>query len=223
MEETAKRQTCAQCGTCCEKGGPALHHEDWHLVEKGVIPLSHLYTLRAGEMAHNNVRGTLEPVPTDVIKIKKKNNTSACIYLDDEQKNCTIYNHRPVECRTLKCWDTRDIEKLYAKDRLDRKTILQGKPEFWDLVQDHQQRCDYGRLEKLIGQLETEHHEEALKTLSEIILYDRNIRTLLVEKTSIDPDICDFLFGRPLTTTLKGYGVKLKETEEGKWVISLNP
>lgn len=220
MEETAKRQTCTQCGTCCEKGGPALHHEDWPLVEKGVIPLSHLYTLRAGELARDNVREILLPVPTDVIKIKKKNNSSACIYLYDEQKNCTIYNHRPAECSALQCWDTRAIEVLYAKDRLDRKAVLKSKPEFWDLVQDHQERCDYGRLKQLIDQLDTTHHEEVLKTLSEVILYDRNIRALLVEKTNTDPDICDFLFGRPLTTTLTGYGIKFKEAESGKLIIT---
>lgn len=221
MANPIKNNTCAQCGTCCDKGGPALHHEDWHLVEKGVIPLSHLYTLRAGELARDNVREILMPVPTDVIKIKKKYNSSACVYLDGEQKNCTIYNHRPVECRALQCWDTRAIETLYDKDRLDRKTVLQNKPEFWDLVQDHQERCDYGLLKQLIDQLNTTHHEEALKTLSEIILYDRNIRALLVEKTNIDPEICDFLFGRPLTTTLTGYGIKFKESESGKLIITL--
>ncbi len=184
-----------------------------------MIPLNHLYTLRAGELAHDNVRDILMPLPTDVIKMKEKNNTSACIYLDNEQKNCTIYHHRPAECRALQCWDTRAIEALYAKNRLDRKTILQGKPEFWDLVQDHQQRCDYGRLEKLIGHIRRSATGEPLKSLSEIIHYDRNIRTLLVEKTGLDPDICDFLFGRPLTTTLTGYGIQLKETQEGKWVM----
>lgn len=219
MEETANRQTCAQCGTCCKKGGPALHHKDFPLVEKGLIPLSHLYTLRPGELARDNVREIVIPVPADIIKIKKKNNSSACIYLEDVKKNCTIYNHRPAECSTLQCWDTRAIEALYAKDRLDRKTILQNKPEFWDLVQDHQQRCDYGRLKQLIDQLDTVHHEEALKTLSEIILYDRNIRALLVEKTNLDSEICDFLFGRPLTITLTGYGIRFKETESGKLTI----
>ena len=221
MKNRVEQGVCRQCGTCCKKNGPALHKEDWPLVEKGLIPLSHLYTLRAGEMAHDNVRGTLEPVPADVIKIKGKSRTRACLYLDDMQANCTVYHQRPAECRALKCWDTQDIEVLYTKDRLDRKTILKDKPEFWGLVQDHQQRCDYGKLEKLIVQLEGPHHEKALQSLSEIIHYDRNIRTLLVEQTNIDPDICDFLFGRPLTNTLAGYGIKFNKAKSGGLIVQL--
>jgi hypothetical protein len=29
---------CRRCGTCCRKGGPALHREDRHLVVDGLIP-----------------------------------------------------------------------------------------------------------------------------------------------------------------------------------------
>lgn len=184
--------------------------------------MAYLYTIRAGEWARDNVRGELAPVPTDVIKINGKGGSWACQYLDDDQNTCGIYQHRPAECRVLECWDTRTIEALYDKNRLDRKTVLQKQPEFWALVKDHQQRCDYDMLKHLISRLETSHHEEALKDLSEIIHYDRNIRTLLIEKTQIDPAICDFLFGRPLTITLKGYGIRIKETEQGKWVITLD-
>ena len=221
MENRVTQKSCRQCGTCCEKGGPALHQEDLPLVQKGVIPLNHLCTLRAGEMARDNVRGTLEPVPTDVIKIKGKNSSRACRYLDESQTLCTIYDHRPAECRTLQCWNTRAIEALYSKNRLDRKTILQNRPDFWDLAKEHQARCDYGQLKQLIGKLESVQKKAALKQLSEIIHYDRHIRTLLVEKTGLNPDICDFLFGRPLTTTLPGYDLNIKKNHAGKWVIAL--
>lgn len=220
MECTVNHQTCAQCGTCCQKNSPGLHLEDLPLVEKGMIPLAHLYTIRAGELARDNVRGGLLPVPADVIKIKGKVGSWACIYLDDGQNSCGIYQHRPAECRVLECWDTRAIEMLYAENRLDRKTVLQQQPDIWELVRDHQERCDYERLKELIRRLETSHHEEVLKDLSEIIHYDRNIRLLLAEKAKIDPEVCDFLFGRPLTITLTGYGTRIKETDQGKLIIT---
>lgn len=213
MTNPGKKETCAQCGTCCRKNGPALHMEDLHLVEKGIVPLRDLYTIRAGEPARNNVREIVTEVSADIIKIKGKNKAWTCSYFEDRQNICGIYTHRPVECRALKCWDTREIEALYEKNRLDRGTLLRDKPEFRALVEDHQERCDYVRLKRLIDELQTERHVEALKSLSEIIHYDRNLRKLLVEKTGMDPGICDFLFGRPLTSTLVAYGVEFKDKE----------
>ncbi len=48
----------------------------------------------------------------------------------------------------------------------------------------------------------------------EIIRYDAEIRKLVVARGVLDPEILDFLFGRPLTKTLKNYGIKIHQ--EGK-------
>lgn len=211
MSDTDKKEACAQCGTCCKKNSPALHQDDLHLLEKGIIPLRDLYTIRAGEPARDNVRGIMTEVTSDIIKIKGKDKAWTCIYFKEDRSACGIYRHRPAECRALKCWDTGEIERLYEKDRLDRKTVLRDKPEFRALAEDHQQRCDYKRLKRLVDALDRADRGATLKSLSEIIHYDRNLRLLLVEKTRIDPGVCDFLFGRPLTMTLRAYGVELQE------------
>ena len=49
-------QACARCGTCCRKGGPSFHQADKKLIEKGLISSSQLYTIREGELAHDNVK-----------------------------------------------------------------------------------------------------------------------------------------------------------------------
>ncbi len=70
--QRGKEDVCHRCGTCCEKGGPALHHGDKALVEEGRIPAKYLFTIRKGEPAHDNVKGNTLFAQTDLIKIKSK-------------------------------------------------------------------------------------------------------------------------------------------------------
>ncbi len=57
MSESKPTQKCKQCGTCCRKSSPSFHKEDKPLIEKGVIPSKHLFTIRKGEPAYENVKG----------------------------------------------------------------------------------------------------------------------------------------------------------------------
>ena len=87
--------TCRRCGTCCKKGGPAFHQADKALIESGEIPSKYLYTIRKGEMAYDNVRRCLEPAGSDIIKIKGKGTSWTCLFFDEAQAACTIYDNRP--------------------------------------------------------------------------------------------------------------------------------
>ena len=208
---------CIRCGTCCEKGGPALHQEDRMLIEKGRIPSKHLYTIRKGELAHDNVKGRLMPVDSDVIKIKGKEDSWTCIFFDEHHKGCAIYSHRPLECRALKCWDTDELEKMYAGHRLTREDLISKVEGLWDLIKDHQAHCDYEKIKNLIGDLDGPHQGRARKKIMEIIQYDAEIRKLVLEKGGLDPAMLEFLFGRPLAQTLPGYGINVRQ--EGKKTI----
>ncbi|MCP4754949.1 MAG: hypothetical protein GY866_29075, partial [Proteobacteria bacterium] len=73
---------CIRCGKCCSKGGPAFHLQDRELLEKGAIHSRDIYTIRKGEPAHDNVKGGLFPVSTDIIKIKGQEDSWACIFLE---------------------------------------------------------------------------------------------------------------------------------------------
>lgn len=196
------------CGTCCRKGGPAFHLEDKPLIDDGLISARHLITIRKGETARDDVQGGLIHLPDDLIKIKGKKGSWECRFLDGQHR-CTIYEHRPVECRVLKCWDTIEIERIYSHDRLTRRDLL-GKVEgLWELIETHQAKCDYEIIRQLAVQLKSDPNGAARKKLNEIIAYDRHIRALVFSEHKIDKALEDFLFGAPLVVTLPRLGIPI--------------
>ena len=201
---------CIRCGTCCEKGGPAFHQVDRHLIEKGRIPSRYLFTIRKGEFAYDNVNARLIPMESDIIKIKGKEDTWTCIFFDEENKQCAIYQDRPQECRALKCWDTRELEKMYTRRRLTREDLISAIEGLWDLVKDHQNRCNYETINRLISDLDGPQPDRARRELLNIIQFDAEIRKLVLVKGGLDSEMLDFVFGRPLIETLPKYGVTIR-------------
>jgi len=207
-------RTCRRCGTCCRKGGPALHRQDSPLIEDGRIPAETLYTIRPGEPVQDNVAGRPSFADSDIIKIKGGGADWCCRFLETATNRCTIYDHRPVECRVLQCWDIRAIEALYERERLTRRDLLQGVEGLWDLIEDHERRCNYRRLRDLAGRLSGNSAEQkaALGDITEMVKYDESLRQLLVENGHTPAGMLDFLLGRPLTQTLPGFHIKVESS-----------
>lgn len=202
---------CIRCGTCCKKGGPSFHHEDKGLIEKGLILSKYLYTTRKGEMSYDNVKGHLIPSTSDIIKIKSRKGSLTCLFFNERENACTIYDKRPLECRVLKCWDTREIESIYAKNRLTRKDLVSKIAGLWDLIDDHQARCSYEKIHRLLKILDGEKKNDALKDILAMIRYDTQVRELSVQKGGLDPEVVDFLFGRAIKETIIMYGFKIEK------------
>ena len=204
-------KTCRRCGTCCCKGGPALHIADRNLVESGKIPLKSLFTIRKGEPAYDNIRNVVTPAPSDIIKIKAAEKEAAtCFYFAHDEVACRIYESRPVECRALACWDTEAIEALYDKERLTRSHLLGRLPGLIDFVSDHQEKVDYLRVAKLADQIRGENDKQsAVDEMLSMIRYDHSIRQVTVERTRLDAELLDFLFGLPLNITMRKFYLKL--------------
>ena len=219
MISHSKTHECQRCGTCCQKGGPALHKADKPLVDQGLLPASRLYTLRRGELAREPITDDLIELPTELIKLKGRNKTWACTFLESDGAQCHIYEHRPLECRSLKCWDTTEFEQIYNADRLTRRDLLENVSGLWDLVCDHEVRCAYALIRKLVNQLANNDREAALQVIIELVRYDMEIRTLVVEKGQLDPAMTDFLFGRPLMQTMTMFGLTIKKHGDGYKVI----
>jgi len=203
-EQKPRMTECIRCGTCCKKGGPCFHLADKHLIDKGIILSKYLFTIRKGELAYDNVRDELIPLTSELIKIKGKNGSGACIFFNESENKCDIYPNRPVECKALQCWDTREIEKIYLKNRLTRKDLLFDIEGLWKLVKDHQSRCAYEKIKKMFQQQDN-NKNVMQKEILEMIRYDTQIRHLVVKKGGMDSEILDFLFGRPLTITIKSF------------------
>jgi Fe-S-cluster containining protein len=218
-KQKGKMTTCRRCGTCCKNGGPSFHLEDKMLIEKGMIPLKFIYTIRKGERCYDNIKECFVPASSDILKINGQKGSRTCVFFNDTDKECTIYDHRPMECRILKCWDTGEIQRIYAKNRLTRKDLISSIEGLWELVEDHQKQCSYEMLKFFIDALlDKDHRHKALEGILNIIEYDHKIRSLSVQKASLDPDLTDFLFGRPITETIRIYGINIEE-KEGKYIL----
>ncbi len=188
-----------------------MHQEDKGSIENGLILSKYLYTIRKGEMAYDNVKGHLIPAASDIIKIKSQKDALTCIFFNEPKSSCTIYDKRPLECRVLKCWDTREIKKIYAKNRLTREDLVANITGLWDLIDDHQTRCSYEALQRHLQMLDGDNKDAALKDILAMVQYDTQIRELAVKKGGLDPDIVDFLFGRPIKKTINMYGFKIEK------------
>ncbi len=176
-----------------------------------MIPLDALYTIRKGELARDEARGRLAPVESDIVKIPRKKGTWTCRFFDEVSSRCTIYSCRPLECRVLTCWDTREVLRVYDRQRLTRRDLLERVPGLWPLVEAHQLRCDWGQISAWIapgGGIDQANHP----ALKEMIGYDEAMRELMAEK-GMDPGLMPFLFGRPLAAVLKAILAPVNQTD----------
>ncbi|MBI5062791.1 MAG: YkgJ family cysteine cluster protein [Desulfatitalea sp.] len=217
------KHQCRRCGTCCAKGGPALHRSDRDVVDSGKIPLKCLFTIRQGEPAYDNIRRSIAPAATDIIKIKgAADSDTTCIFLDQERVGCEIYESRPVECRVLTCWDTRAMMAMYDQERLTRADLLSRLPALNDLVAEHQERCGYDQVARWAERIKKElGGAEAVEALLDAIRYDQSLRQVAVERTHLDPGLLEFLFGRPLSITIRMFRLKLAKKGEQVTIVAV--
>lgn len=206
---------CRRCGTCCRRGGPALHREDKELVAAGHLPLTDLYTIRAGEPVRDDVAGgLLTAADTDIVKIREAPGSRACTFLDPGRNGCVIYRWRPLECRVLRCWDTAAIERCYRRGRLVRADLIGHIEGLRDLVAEHDRRCDARRLVAL-ARRRRGGDARAEVELAGMIRYDEALREGLVERGRVPAAMLDFLLGRPLKVVLRAMGILARQTSNG--------
>lgn len=211
--EESQLSKCQRCGTCCKKGGPALHIEDQPIIDRGGIPVTSLFTLRKGERAFDNINGGMIRLTEEIIKIKSVPGAAVCMYFNEADMSCRIYDHRPVECRTLECWNTGKIKAIYAQTRLTRALMVQKITWLAELVQTHEDRCSLERIQDLVQDRASDDPAAASK-LAEIINYDFHLRHLAAEKGGLPSEMADFLFGRPLAEIIPNqFGVNVRKTD----------
>ncbi|MDA3971506.1 MAG: YkgJ family cysteine cluster protein [Desulfobulbaceae bacterium] len=174
---------CKRCGICCEKGGPILHHEDRSFLQKNLVSLDQLRVIRRGESAFNPFTDRVEPAEVEMIKLAAGTGTSwECPF---HQKNgalsgCTIHGDRPMECRVLKCWDTRAIEAVVFKDCLTRSDLLGADNLLLGEILAHEERCAYGAVWLSIEGLKGNSRGVCLAEIQAVLSEDMQIRARLV-------------------------------------------
>ncbi len=207
---------CKGCGTCCRKGGPTLHLEDMPLIRRGVLPLEALVTLRAGELARDDVAGTLLPLEEETVKVAGTGEPDApwrCRFHGADGR-CGIYADRPAQCRALLCTDTRALEQLYARARATRTHVLACAPEGWrELAEAHEEQCALAPL--LSPARHADRDGDAADVLLEAVRYDLAFRELSVERAGVPSAVLPCLLGRPLAVLLEALGLAILRSEDG--------
>lgn len=197
---------CRACGACCRKGGPVLHREDLVLLEQGVLPPAALVTLRAGELARDDVRGTLAPLPEEAIKLVGSGGSWSCLYLEAVSNKCAVYARRPAQCRALYCEDAAALAAMYEQGRLTRAQALPALHPAWAaLAGAHEAECAWARLAPLA--LRAPCDAEAGQALLEAVRFDQGFRALAVERAAVPADALPLIFGRPLFALLADFGL----------------
>lgn len=214
-------EKCKQCGTCCRKGGPALHSQDLALIrESGIIDIADLVTLRKGELAYDQPAGKVQPLEEEIVKIRGTGVEWTCKFFAPESNACRIYHSRPIECQLLFCEDPDPLMEIYDKDRITRKDLLPEGHPLLELAQEHDEKCSplkVAELSAIITEADKTGKEapEATSELAEILSYDRSMRELVAEKTGIPESSLDFLFGRALTRILPTFGLSAASSGRG--------
>ncbi len=204
-----KNQTeCSRCGTCCANGGPALHKQDKELIEGGAIPISHLITIRKGELVHNPVTNRLQTARNELIKINGVGKEWSCFYFDPDQKGCTIYDRRPTACQALECWDTEAVEQLIEKDLLSRADLIGNDDPLYQAVVEHESNFPCPDLESIIKQGSPAQSRELEEAANREVIF----RTELVSSHDLSLGEELFYFGRPLFHLLISVGARVQES-----------
>jgi Fe-S-cluster containining protein len=219
MNSQESRTHCIRCGECCLRSSPTLHAKDLALVREGGFRIEHLYTIRKGELVRDNVRGRIVPADQEMIKVReKKGHSRTCIFYDGGKKACAIYEKRPAQCASLKCWDTTEFMELYQGPKLHRQDVVRNGV-LLGLIEEQEKRCGYAVLHDHVRRI-SEHGEKAVEKILELLKFDFHLRPFLAQKLELRVEEMDFFFGRPLTETIVMFGLKVERQPDGGFFLT---
>lgn len=215
------RDHCIRCGECCLRSSPSLQMEDIPKVTGGAIKRTDLYAVRAGELVWDNVHGELRKIPREIIKIREGKG-GACRFYDPAERSCVIYEHRPIQCAALTCWDPTEFMKVFAGPQASRKDIIQDT-NLLRLMKVHEERCGYALLERMVRAIQVR-GEQAVQIILGILRFDHEIRELSSSRLGLHPCEMDLIYGRPLRETIVMFGLKVALEPDGSFFLTLcNP
>ena len=203
---------CKQCGTCCRKGGPILHHADLSIIALGYIPHENLITIRKGEPVLHPLRSEPERAGHEMIKLSGQGSDWVCQFFNPNDNSCGIYANRPLECQLLKCWDTGALEEIIGRDTIGRSDIISHDHPATQLILMHDKECSWNScLEYATALADNPTHGESMTSLTTLVRQDLTIRYRAVSQLNLSVELELFYFGRPLFTILHAYGLDVYE------------
>lgn len=207
----ATRPYCMRCGDCCAKSSPTLYNEDLPLFMNNVLDSTNVFTLRKGEIGYSPQERRTVTLGEEMLKVKEvQSDEGQCIFFKDKQ--CTIYDDRPAQCRTLECWNPEGFKSLSALKPLNRKAVLTETHPFWKIIASHEERCSLTDLRNILeGNKDMDAADE--EKVLDIVFYDQHVRIFMKEKADMKDDDMDFYFGQPAIRTLSACGYVVEEQE----------
>ena len=214
----ATKDLCSRCGECCQSASPTLLRQDLRLFQEEILTWNDVYTLRREELVSSRA-GRVEPLKGERLKLREIPGSRQCWFFQAADNSCRIYEQRPEQCRRQNCWS--EPPPPPEEDRLlTRQHLFAGVPEIWELIRQHQERCDYSEVARALAEVGAG-REEAGEALFEALHFDHYLRRLLIDDWELTPAATELLLGRPVTEFLKGQGVDAILTPEG--VFRLEP
>jgi Fe-S-cluster containining protein len=211
------RPYCIKCGECCSKGSPTLTLDDVSLLRKGKIGPNDVFTIRTGEVVSDNrVESTLKN-QQERIKIRETADDKTCIFYQKWNRECSIYDDRPAQCRLQECWDPKP-EAFSNLSPLTRFDLLQDTGDIWQIIQRHDERCSHEDFSREISRLGATKGQTVEKML-ELLSFDHHVREFVTQELGIDGQTLELLFGRSLSDSLHYYGLEVEEQSDGTFIL----
>ncbi len=89
---------CAECeGKCCTGESGYI----W-LTQKEMRNIAEFLDMEINDFKHDYLRKVGYRYS---LKERYKDGEFECVFFDTQKKNCSIYDHRPLQCRTFPFWD----------------------------------------------------------------------------------------------------------------------
>lgn len=217
-----EQKECRCCGVCCEKGGPALHVQDLPLIRDRHLVYGQLITLRRGELAHDPVSDSIQPLAGEVVKIRGTRGTWQCCFYDRVKKGCLVYLVRPHACRILRCWDTEEILSIAGRELLSRLDIIAADSAIRASVPEHERRFPCPSL-ALLSQGQVRIPPGEMRVLEDMVNDEMGFR--LDQVALFDLSVAEelFYFGRPLFQLLQSVGFEVRELSGSRVMLSQRP
>jgi Fe-S-cluster containining protein len=216
----ATRPYCVRCGTCCAKGSPTLTVSDLELFTRDIVKPSDVLTIRKGELARSAGRDELERTEKEFIKIREVPENNACVFFKPGDKECSMYESRPFQCRRQECWNPQDPEEIGSQEMLDRQALLRETGPLWDVIQRHEERCSHEQLSRVMAKLEAT-KGQTVEDLLELLRFDQHVRHFIMEKFNLAPETLDFFLGRSLAESVEAYGLRVVEEPNGDLLLTM--
>jgi hypothetical protein len=153
-----------------------------------------------------------------MIKIREFPGTTTCIFFEQKDKKCVIYESRPEQCRLQQCWDPDGSDKQ-SPAALDRGDILKTVSPLWEIILRHENRCSHAELERSVARLGATKGETVGDVLS-ILAFDHHVREFAKETLSLEPETIEFFFGKDLRESIGRYGLVVEESSDGSFLLT---